>query len=177
MFLPSEFTDKPPEFGKLKQHGCCLTSISRAFQRMGDYFHRVEPTRSKYFFFDTGNNSILNHEVASEKSLVKAKDEDRKERIEFLTSAFMINASQGSTDSVEWLNALADVSNLDVFRSDITLFIDMQWEMSHQPVFCFGLNNIAYSIMLIADSNTGGSSLMKIICIIYSCLMLTFEGF
>ena len=37
--------------------------------------------------------------------------------------------------------------------------------------------NILYSILLIIDSNMAENSAMKIVCIIYSFFMLTFEGF
>ena len=122
---------------------------------------------------------MLTRELATLKCLVEPRDNqvERKERIQFLTSAFKINTTQGSNDSVEWLNQLADVNNLDLFRSDITIFIELKWNMDYPLIFTFGMINILYSILLIIDSNMAENSAMKIVCIIYSFFMLTFEGF
>jgi hypothetical protein len=48
--------------------------------------------------------------------------------VEFLASAIKFNLTLGSKESVELLNKLANIEDIEILRTNLNLFIDYKWE-------------------------------------------------
>jgi len=89
---------------------------------------------------------------------------------------FPLITTPGSKQSIEWLERLGSAKNIEVFRSNLQLYVEYKWRLNKGMVYAFGIFNITYVILMIADCNLGGHSpIMKIFMLIYSILLLMME--
>ena len=71
-----------------------------------------------------------------------------------MTSAFKMNTTPGSRESLEMLNAIAAVKNLgneEVFLSKFALLVDYKWSKSWASVYLEGALYLSFYTFVILD--------------------------
>lgn len=131
-------------------------------------------------YFETDHTPNLNKKEVKKETLRPDKEIIQKKlkrhRVEYLTSAFKINRKIGSQDRIDWLNALNEAQNDEVFLSNVSLLVDFMWHQDYYWVCFDGIIHLIYAILLIGETTLfDDEKLSKYILIAVTAVLFTKE--
>ena len=104
-------------------------------------------------------------------------------RVEYLTSAYKMCHAPGSEESIEWLEALTQAENKEIFLSNLKLLVDYKWNKVYKFVLADGILHLFYAVLLAIDTTffdkkeINGFKPMKLFMICYTFFFLLFREF